>query len=299
MPQQPRSEPFQSHFSRSAYSFLFVQPVIFDVGLDTGRHQIADRFSMPYPFANIGSGHGKISEFQKMQRRTTPMSIDPSLKIITKQPTHGNGSSHQRTGRTIPWARRYNEITKGEDPFKILPGADRGKCIETDNKINRGTLAVVLGEMTNRVDRVGNASPCNLHGRNREAGILSHGQAHHLEPISRRSPGLPSLVRWNRSGNEKNAIEIKGFSYLLRATQMAPMDRIEGAAEEADPHGNSASPFPEPTEEILVARRVRTWQPKAYPWLTSKNPLGPKLGKWVIFMTDHSRICPSPNTINF
>jgi hypothetical protein len=110
---------------------------------------------------------------------------------------------------------------------------------------------------------------------------------------------LPSLVRWNRSRNEKNAVEIEGFSYLLRTAQMAPMDRIEGSAEEADPHGNSISPFPEPTKEILVARRVRTWQPKAYPWLTSKNPLGAKLGKWVIFMIDHSRICPSPNTINF
>ena len=48
-----------------------------------------------------------------------------------------------------------------------------------------------------------------------------------------------------------NAVEIEGFSDLLRAAQMAPMDRIEGAAEEADPHGNSISPFPEPTEGIL------------------------------------------------
>jgi hypothetical protein len=80
---------------------------------------------------------------------------------------------------------------------------------------------------------------------------------------------------------------------------MAPMDRIEGAAEEADPHGNSISPFPEPAEEILSASRVRTWQPKSYPRLSSKNPFGAELGKWVIFMIDHSRICPSPNTMNF
>jgi hypothetical protein len=226
------------------------------------------------------------------------MSVNLSLKIITKQPTHGNGSSPQRTGITIPWTRRYNEITKRKDLCKILPSADLGKCIQTDDKIQRRTLALFLGEMTNRVDRVGNARPCNLDGRNREAGIFSHGQAHHLEPISRRSPGLPSFVRWNRSRNEKNMVEVEGFSHLLRATQMAPMNRIEGAAEEADPHGNSISPFPESTEEILSASHARIWQPQVYRWLTPKNAFGAELGKSVIFIADHSRICPFPNTIN-
>ena len=192
------------------------------------------------------------------------MSVDLSLEIITKQPTHGNGSSPQRTGISVPWARRYDEITKEENLFKILPGADLGKGIETDNKIKRGALAFIFAEMTNRVDGVGNAWPCNLHGGNREAGVFSHGQAHHLEPISRRSPGLSSLVRWNRSRNEKNPVEIKGFSYLLRATQMAPVDRIEGAAEEADPHGSSISPFPEANEEILSAIREEVLQAQAY-----------------------------------
>jgi hypothetical protein len=109
---------------------------------------------------------------------------------------------------------------------------------------------------------------------------------------------LRPLVRGNRSRNEKNAVEIEGFSYLLGATQMAPMNWIEGAAKEADPHGNSMSPFPEPTEEILSVTRARIWQSHAYRRLTSRDPLGAELGIWVLFMIDHSRICPSPNTIN-
>ena len=217
------------------------------------------------------------------------MSINFPLKIITKQPPHGNGSSPQRTGVTVPWARRYNEITKGEDLFKILPGTDLGKCIETDDKIKRGALAFIFPEMTDRVDRVGNAWPCDLHGRNCEAGIFSHGQANHLEPIPRRSSGLPSLVRWNRGWNEENSIEIEGFSDLLRATQMAPMDRIEGAAEEADPHGNSASPFTEPTDEMLFSSPARICPLGTYRFVTSRDAFAAELanaepGKSVSFM---------------
>jgi len=151
---------------------------------------------------------------------------------------------------------------------------------------------LIFRKMTNRVDRVRNTRSCNLDCRNREAGIFGHAQTNHFEPIASRSPGLPSLVRWNRSRNKIDAVEIKGFSDLLRAAQMAPMDRIEGAAKEADPHGNSISPFREPTEGILFTNRARIWQPKAYRWLTSKNPFSAKLGKWVIFIREsaHRRI---------
>ena len=228
---------------------------------------------MPYPFANIRGRYGEVSEFQKVERRTTPMSVNFSFKIITKQPTHSNGSSPQRAGISIPWTRRYNEITKGEDLLKILPGADLGKSIQTDNKIERSALALLFCEMTNRVNRVGNPGPGNFDRGNREAGIFSYRQAHHREPIASRSPGLSSLVRRNRSGNKINAIEIEGFSHLLRAAQMAPMDRIEGAAEEADPHGYSISPS-EAAQEIFRASRARIWQPKVCRWVTSKNSFG-------------------------
>jgi hypothetical protein len=64
-----------------------------------------------------------------MERRTAPVSVNLSLKIITKQPAHGNGSSPQRTGITIAGPRRYNKITKRKNLLKILPGADLGKRI--------------------------------------------------------------------------------------------------------------------------------------------------------------------------
>src|SRR5688572_8995369 len=151
--------------------------------------------------------------------------------------------------------------------------------------------------MANRVDRVRNSRPCNLGCRDCEAGIFSNRQAHHLKPISRRRPGSSCLVRWNRRRNEKNAVEIKAFSDLLRAAQMAPMDRIKGAAEEPDPHRNSISPFPEPSKKSLEAKPTRISQAQSCRFVTSKRDSS-QAGQTSGFMVDHSRICPSPNTTN-
>jgi hypothetical protein len=80
---------------------------------------------------------------------------------------------------------------------------------------------------------------------------------------------------------------------------MAPMDRVEGAAEQPDPHGNSISPFPEPSEKILDARSTRISQAQAYRFVRWQRAMRAELGRWLVFMVDHSRICPSPNTTNF
>jgi hypothetical protein len=138
---------------------------------------------------------------------------------------------------------------------------------------------LIFCEMANRVDRIRNSRPCNLNGRDCESGIFSNRQAHHLEPISRRRPGSSCLMRWNRRGNEKNAVEIKGFSDLLRAAQMAPMDRIEGAAEEPDPHRNSISPFAEPSEKDADTKPTSLWQAQPCKFLPSKRRIRSELGK--------------------
>jgi len=95
---------------------------------------------------------------------------------------------------------------------------------------------LLLDEMAYRIDGIGDAGPRNLHRRYFEPRISRHRQTHHLQAVLRRRRSLASLVRRNGGGNKNDLVEAKSLADLLGAAQMAPMNGIEGAAEETDSH---------------------------------------------------------------
>src|SRR5262247_3948932 len=114
---------------------------------------------------------------------------------------------------------------------------------------------LLLDEMAYRIDGIGEAGPSNLHGRHPEPRISRHRQTNHLQAVPRRRRSLASLVRRNRSGNKNDLVEAKSLADLLGAAQMAPMNRIEGAAEETDSHGVSIDFFCRPLKKVSDAKR--------------------------------------------
>src|SRR5262245_61025108 len=116
---------------------------------------------------------------------------------------------------------------------------------------------LLLDKMTYRIDGIGNAGPINLHRRHPEPRISRHRQTNHLPAVPRRRRSLTSLVRRNRGGNKNDLVEAKSLADLLGAAQMAPMNRIEGAAEETDSHGVSISFFCRPLKRVSDARPGR------------------------------------------
>src|SRR5215470_13077039 len=113
---------------------------------------------------------------------------------------------------------------------------------------------LLLDEMAYRIDGIGNAGPRNLHRRHPEPRISRYRQTNHLQAVPRRGRRLASLVRRNRGGNKNDLVEAKSLADLLGAAQMAPMNGIEGTAEETDSHGVSIKLFCRPLKSVSEAK---------------------------------------------
>lgn len=103
--------------------------------------------------------------------------------------------------------------------------------------------------MPDRVDRVRDPRPCSLHCRDAELRIICHRQSNHLQAVPRRCCGLPCLVGRDRSGNKEHPVKPKSLTDLFGAPEMAPMNRIEGPAEEANSHWVLANSFLRPLKK--------------------------------------------------
>ena len=100
--------------------------------------------------------------------------------------------------------------------------------------------------MADRINRVSYPLARGLHCRDAELRVVCHRQSNHLQTVSRRCCGLPCLVGRDRSGNKEHPVKPKSLTDLFGAPEMAPMNRIEGPAEEANSHWVLANSFLSP-----------------------------------------------------
>ena len=98
---------------------------------------------------------------------------------------------------------------------------------------------VLFVKMFERVDRVVDPAAIGLVAAHRKRRISGHGQLQHLDPLLRRASGLAVLLMRRRGGRqEPHRVQPALLPAALRQEQMAVVNRVEGAAENAETHGS-------------------------------------------------------------
>jgi len=94
-----------------------------------------------------------------------------------------------------------------------------------------------------RFHRIGRPLPFPFDTREGEDRVVVDGELDHLLAMAKGGDPGVELVRGQRGRHEDDAVQVEDLQHFLRATQVAHVDRIEGAAEEAPLHDRTC-PFP-------------------------------------------------------
>ena len=138
---------------------------------------------------------------------------------------------------------------EGQQVAPILPGADEQEGVETQDQVQVVARPERGREMAHGVDGIGGARAGDLDVGNAEARPVRHRQPHHLEPVMRRRSGPAAPVRRHAARNEADLVQRVLLFHLLGAPQVAEVDRVEGAAEQAESHGGALT--------LALSRRER------------------------------------------
>jgi hypothetical protein len=97
-----------------------------------------------------------------------------------------------------------------------------------------------------RVNRVGGARSVDVYGAQGESTLIGDGDSYHLAPIDAVCNGGRVAVCRRSDGNKEHDVEIESTGCCPRHEQMSVVDRIEGAAEDADSPSNRADSHESP-----------------------------------------------------
>jgi len=86
-----------------------------------------------------------------------------------------------------------------------------------------------------RVHGVGRSPAAELDVRDGEARVLADGQLGHPEPMLHRRQFGRGLVGRHRGRHEEDAVEGQGLAELVGEEQVAEVNRVERAPEDANP----------------------------------------------------------------
>ena len=137
-----------------------------------------------------------------------------------------------------------------------LPSSANASCpIANTGELGRRARA----DRPHRVDGVGTSAPLHLHAVHAERRIVGDGGAHPGQSLRGGRDRIARrvvLVRGHRGRNQDHALEPERLAHLLGRAQMAEVDRVEGAAEDAEPGSARHSrswPFPRSTNLRVVS----------------------------------------------
>ena len=110
-------------------------------------------------------------------------------------------------------------------------------------------------QLTQGIDREGRAATIEFESRHGQALVAGRRELAQLEAhLGARVLGH-LLVRRREDGHEHDAVESQLVHRLRRAQQVPEMRRVEGAAEERDPHYRM---WPSPSTTYFVVQSSRT-----------------------------------------
>lgn len=97
-------------------------------------------------------------------------------------------------------------------------------------------LGISFMIVSERVDRVADASTVDLEAAYGETRMTGDRQLKHCDPLFRGGEGSILLVRRHGSRKEEHLIKTALFPATLRQEQMPKVHRIEGSAEQSQSH---------------------------------------------------------------
>ncbi len=126
--------------------------------------------------------------------------------------------------------------TIGSANSQTLGTAPMGKVQEHVGAQQEEQLAggVLVVEVREGVNRIANAAAIGFIAAHRECRVSSDGQLQHLDPLGGRGEFPLLFVRRHGGRQKPNRVESTLLPAAFRQEQMAEVDRVKGAAEDAE-----------------------------------------------------------------
>ncbi len=115
-------------------------------------------------------------------------------------------------------------------------GREQARGIPTQDQ-EQVVAGMRAAQLLQSVHRVGRPVAPGLHVRDLEAALTRNRKPAHLEPLLGAGDRAFSPMRRAAGRNEQDAVELRAIERGPRGGDVSEMDRVEGAAQDADPHG--------------------------------------------------------------
>ena len=143
-------------------------------------------------------------------------------------------------GIGVPGRAKTTIRASAGSSVRPVPGPELRRSIGAEEE-GPGHTGLAVAEAQQRLDRVGGAFPSELRALHREAGRPGDGQLQHRGPVGGGGGVTAALEGLLARRDEPQLVEAERFGGDLADDQMAVVDGIERAAEEAD-GGHGARP---------------------------------------------------------
>lgn len=176
------------------------------------------------------------------------------LKRAPKRPGHrdiGAGA----------WAVHHEKVRQIEKRPPLAPALDLVEGVLADEEIGIGLAPGV--KLPKRFDGIAGAASPDLDVRDLEPRIGGRREPAHREAVRRRREVARPLVGRRGARDEEHSAEARGLDGFLGRAQMREMDRVEGAAEEAELAQRARRPYSRtwPVPKTTNLRVVRSSMP--------------------------------------
>ena len=138
-------------------------------------------------------------------------------------------------GRTAPRPGDHHDRGEVPDLFWHTPGREQPGGVPAQDE-EQLVVRVDPLQLLQCLGRVRDAAPADLHIRHLERLIRADRKPAHLQPLLG-AGHCGASMRWLARRNQQNAVQVGAFDGGAGGRQVAEVDRIESAAEDADPHG--------------------------------------------------------------
>ena len=127
----------------------------------------------------------------------------------------------------------HDELDHFRKLAEAMPGREAGDVVLA-NEVNESRGWLASSQEFDGVNGVRRRGALELQGIEAETRLALDRGPHHFDASVRGGRSLFEFVRRQLSGNEEQLVELELFDGITRQNQMAVMNRIECAAEDAD-----------------------------------------------------------------
>jgi hypothetical protein len=108
--------------------------------------------------------------------------------------------------------------------------------VRAQNQAERNVIPQIIAQRSQRIHHVRWPVPAQFAVIGHETGLIGDSQLHQCQPLFG-GDQRGSAVGGNPAGNKADFGQLQRFQHFQRRTQMAVMNRVEGAAQNADRAG--------------------------------------------------------------